>query len=206
MPMKPRHVQFIPCIAFLLLGAPPSLARPNEPYFPDLVFSEKRDNNNRFVEWYSKHLRAMDEPPLWKPAKQSRPLTVYRFLWLPAFHRPEAIRIVKDGDETILHLVQLDGKGGYEPGKVAVTKNVKLTQEQWDELSSRISKVRFWELPTDNWKTVIDGAAIVIEGVKDGKYHVIHANLGSEDQHDMFFKLIDTYEFAVNLSGFKNPE
>ncbi len=205
--LRPKQLRMILCMAILLLQWTSfSLARLDPPFFPNRVFSEQREEHERFNKWYSKHLRAMNEPPLWPLDEQNGPRSVYRFLWLPAFYQPEVVRVVHDGDEAILHLVQLDGKGGYEPGKVALTKNVKLSQEQWDELSRWLSQLDFWELPTDHWKTSFDGAAIVIEGVEDGKYHVVHANLASEDQQDAFFRIVRMHEFLVELCGLEDPE
>ena len=93
------------------------VAMADEPFFPDRIFGRDQEENDFVVEWYSKHLRAMKEPSLWKLAQNDRSAVVYRFLWLPTFDRPVSVRLVKSGESALLDAVELDGRGGYEPGK-----------------------------------------------------------------------------------------
>jgi hypothetical protein len=73
----------------------------------------------------------------------------------------------------ILHLVELDGAGGFDHGKVAVNKEVVLSPEQWEGLSASLSRARFWEMPTRDGPGGLDGEELVVEGVRRGAYHVV---------------------------------
>src|SRR5271166_4529571 len=86
------------------------VAQADEPFFPDLVFDTDREGNDFIVEWYSKHLKAMKEQSLWKLSQKDRSSTVYRFLWLPTFHHPVSVRLVRSSEGVILHAVSLDGR------------------------------------------------------------------------------------------------
>ena len=99
-------------------------------YFPPGAFAigdlpiGRGDISGKLAKWFSEHLRAMDEPSLWAMSRDDRHAVVYRFLWLPTWGRPVSVRIERLGDEATLSLVQLDGSGGYDPGEIAVDKDV----------------------------------------------------------------------------------
>jgi hypothetical protein len=88
-----RAVGLAVVIAYGLVASQPASA--DEPFFPDLVFDENKEDNDFTVDWYSKHLKVMKEPSLWRLSERDRSATVYRFLWLPTFHRPVSVRVVQ---------------------------------------------------------------------------------------------------------------
>jgi hypothetical protein len=162
-------------LATLLMGPAP----PGERYFPDGVFdSEDKEENDFLDTLYSAHLRAMGEPSLWALSRKDHAATVYRLLWVPSFHHRIAVRVVKSGGSYTAHAVELDGKGGLEPGKVLVKKAVKLTGDQWTRLLVYLERSRYWKMPTGVKMTLetgltLDGDNLVCEGVEGGKYHVV---------------------------------
>ena len=82
----------------------------------------------------------MREPSLWKLSHADLGATVYRFLWLPSFHHPACVRIVKTGGAATLRLVVLDGFGGYEPGSESrSTGRSRSAGCQWEELAHAAS-------------------------------------------------------------------
>ncbi len=126
------------------------------------------------VEWYSKHLKAMKEPSLWGLSRNAGGPESYRLLLLPSFTHPIAVRITKDGVGATLRAVVLTGKGGYEPGRVAIDRTLSLDAGQWAGLEKEIEAAEFWSLPTtvaDDSGT--DGEQYVVEGLKGGRYHVV---------------------------------
>jgi hypothetical protein len=161
------------------------------------VFDASRKNNDFVVEWYSKPLKAMKEPSLWQLSKTDRSATVYRFLWLPTFHRPVSVRLVRSSEGTILHAVLLDGRGGYEPGKIIVSKTVKISAKQWESFQRLLDKVQFWEMPSkDPGNFGKDGDQLILEGVRAGKYHIV--DRWSPDAGDDYTKLC---RYMLVLSG-----
>ncbi len=73
-------------------------------------------------------------------AERGRAQTVYRLLWLPSFHHPVCVRIERVGDGARLHARVLDGKGGYDPGTIAIDRTLTLTAEQWNQLERRLDE------------------------------------------------------------------
>ena len=124
-----------------------------------------------FVEWFSKNLRAMDEPSLLSGNAFDE---TYRFLWLRSFHRPIVVRVWRAGDKYSLAAKELDGAGGYPPGNVIVNKSRPLTLEEWITFMRLLEQACFWNLAPEDINTrPNDGAEWVVEGVKQGRYPVI---------------------------------
>jgi hypothetical protein len=127
--------------------------------------------------WLQMHLSAMEEPNIAMLAKKDRAATVYRFLWLPSFHNPISFRFVKTDKEVVLHAARLNGTGGAQPGRILARKTVRLNRAHWERIASHLEKAQFWTLPTIKrppfGETALDGDTLVVEGVKDGKYHVV---------------------------------
>ena len=88
-------------------------------------------------EWYSKHLKAMDESSLNSMAESDE---TYRFLWLRTFHHPIAIRVWRKGEERNMVFKELDGAGGYEPGKLIANRTRRLTTDEWDKFIKLIQQ------------------------------------------------------------------
>lgn len=126
--------------------------------------------------FYSKRLTDIGQP-LFCPESISDRAEWYRFMWVPTFEHPVFLRIdiEPDGTATLLSYVW-KGQGGYEWGKSA--RNLrKLTLEEESDLFATLSDIGFWGLPAqvENPPNVIvlDGTEWFIEGVRDGKCHVV---------------------------------
>src|SRR5262249_10845266 len=66
------------------------------------------------------------------------------------------------------------GAGGYAPGKLIQNDAWTLTKEQTDWFLELIEKNSFWKLPAkDETRMGCDGAQWIVEGVKNGKYHLV---------------------------------
>jgi len=101
----------------------------------------------------------------------------YRFIWVPTFAPPVFLRVDVDreGAATLLTYVW-NGQGGYKWGKTTRSVRKLTREEEWD-LFAALADIGFWGLPAavQNPPNVItlDGTEWVIEGVKDGKCHVV---------------------------------
>lgn len=142
-------------------------------YFPDNIFGEREDIDKFASEWYSSHLKALEEPSIYS-LKEGKNRRMYRFLWLRSFHRPIVVRIkiLEDGSG-ILIAKMTDGAGGYKPGKIVTSTKKKLAQKQVDTFLNLLANGNFWELAS--WERLIgmDGAAWIIEGLDNGNYHLV---------------------------------
>lgn len=143
-------------------------------YFPVRTFTKQEEPPDRddFVQrWYGKHLCAMAEGPMTGRKVDE----AYRFLWLRSFHHPISVRIETAAGKATLVAVELDGRGGYEPGAVERRKTRTLDTGEWRSLVAAVAGGGFWEMPTIDPKDEngLDGAEWIIEGYRSGTYHVV---------------------------------
>jgi hypothetical protein len=126
------------------------------------------------ADWCSTQLRALKEPSLFELAHDPRAQT-YRFLWLRTFHHPIAIRVDLKPDLTGTLTSKVgSGAGGYSPGSLIQNSSQALDQTQVRSLLALINRSNFWTAPNPvNDQTGTDGSHWIIEGVRNGKYHVI---------------------------------
>ena len=192
--MKTAEVRLSAVIA-LLLGSFPLMAHEQEPYFPDLVFHpEDKELNAITDEILSAQLKALKEPSLWKRSQTDRSATIYRFLWLGTGQHPACVRIARVGDVATLHVSRHDQHPGVlqeeDHPKLTVDREVKLTRTQWDDFVGRLEAAKFWAAPTDIVANggIADGDRLLIEGIKDGKYHIVdrHRLIAKKDYEPLF--------------------
>jgi hypothetical protein len=150
-----------------------SLKKYKNGYFPEKAFDDGwRGADGSFDDWYGKHLRAMKEPSLVDVKDPDS--EVYRFLWLRTFHHPISVRIVRTGYSFRLTSVELNGAGGYDPGRNLRTDNVEIFNDEWCQFTALLDKAQFWAEPTVNRElSGFDGSQWVFEGVNDGRYHIV---------------------------------
>jgi hypothetical protein len=156
------------CVSCGFSPAPPTR------FFPAMAFDEREDLSDFTERWYSKHLQAMAEPSLWALSRKDRVPSVYRLLWLPSFHHTVCVRMERSPEGAKLHAKVLDGMGGYEPGLVAIDRNLELTDEEWNGLEQGMEQAQFWAMPTrypDDGGC--DGDELIVEGIRGGTYHVV---------------------------------
>jgi hypothetical protein len=150
-------------------------ARPTSRFFPAGALSEREDLSEFVHDWYSQHLIAMGEDPLGPVALRDRDATIYRLLWLPSFHHPVCVRVERKGEEARLRATVLDGKGGYDPGQIAIERRFRVDAETWHQLERLLDEAKYWTLPTRLASDDVgcDGDQLVLEGVRRGNYHVV---------------------------------
>ncbi len=144
-----------------------------QPYFPRGSLGAYTDSFK--AEWYSTQLRALNEPSLLQ-LSQDKTRESYRFVWLRSFHHPVAVRVdVRPDGIGELTLKVGSGAGGYKPGETVQNLSRPLTLEESSMFLARLQKLDFWSLPSykNEERDGDDGAQWIIEGAKDGKYHVV---------------------------------
>ncbi len=129
------------------------------------------------LNWYSTQLSAMEEPVL----TDSLPTKIYRFTWLRSFNNPIVIGIENSNDSITLYWKVANGAGGYEPGEIVKNKCKKISTKEWQDISSEIDSVDFWNLSsTDSGLPGTDGAQWILEGKELGRYHMVDRWSGGE--------------------------
>jgi hypothetical protein len=155
-------------------------------YFP-LKRSKQELNDSLFLDmysnkWYSLLLKNCDEPVLYNYKGEGE---IYRFIWLRSFDFPVIVRLQKEGLNITVTTKVLKERYDEYPDEVEVNTSKTFNFFKWMNFKSGISTANFWNLdskdgsPQDN-----DGAMWILEGIKDGKYHVVerqsagHSNFG----------------------------
>lgn len=145
----------------------PSVAS-DEYYFPAGTFAVGSNPDDAFVrEWFSEQLRAMGEPSL----SCGTPGRVYRFTWLRSFHHPVAVRVTDFGGRGRLDVVELDGFGGYEPGKPLRRGSFVLGKKSMAQI--RAAMAAAWDLDATEPSSGRDGAEWIIELTDDSRHHAV---------------------------------
>jgi hypothetical protein len=120
----------------------------------------------------------MGEPSL---AAVGRDVEVYRFLHLPTWGRPVAVRIETRGStRTTLVARRLSGSGGYAPGTVEASATLTLSDAAWRDLRARVDTAGFFGLPTSDTAGQ-DGEQWIVEGVRGGTYHLVDRWMPRQD-------------------------
>lgn len=115
-------------------------------YVPDTGWSDKWAG--RFYErWYGKQLRAMGERPLALKRGTSRS---FRFLALPNRQGAFAFRVeFRSKGSALLRWVELDGYGGYAPGKILQEGRRDLRPAERRRLAEALAKAALSSRPRE---------------------------------------------------------
>jgi|ERR1041385_5885866 hypothetical protein len=121
----------------------------------------------------------------------------YRLIWIPTFHAPISTRIWRSGAKEFLATKQLDGRGGYGMGQLTFQNIRSLTDDEWNEFMRLLRQAGYWDLPSheDSLPTE-DGAAWIIEGVRNGRHHLVNRRAPSSEFREACI-------YLVKLSGLK---
>jgi hypothetical protein len=141
-------------------------------------------------------LSFLDEPPLFA-LRNNRSLQVYRFLWLPSFHRPISVRLTinADGSGSIVarsvdRHTGLLTKVPSDTEKLILDTTSAVDKAQVQDVLGQLQRLAFWAMPTEEDQAPpqtsetahqsptlrvvgLDGSQWILEGVRDGEYHVV---------------------------------
>jgi hypothetical protein len=163
-------------------------------YFPSGTFDQ---SSQSFMEkWYSGTLRSLEEPSLFA-LRNDQSHRVYRFLWLPSFHRPISVRLTinADGSGSIVTR-SVDSHAGLvrkpasDTGKLIRDTTISIAKVQTQDVLERLQRTAFWSMPTEEGQQLpqpsgassggpavplpgLDGSRWILEGVDGGEYHVV---------------------------------
>jgi hypothetical protein len=128
------------------------------------------------LEAFAEDLHAMGEPPL-APDELNPPDATFRLYWCRSFDKPTVVRIEPAADDTAtLRIVQLD-RAGNRGGIIVLDRRIGLSADDWQTFQSQMRSERFQRLPSVLWNSgIADGSAYVLEGVDQGRYHLVLAN------------------------------
>jgi hypothetical protein len=156
------------CFPGLSVRVPKSDAQTQ--FFAPAALSESAGSARFLNGWYSRQLEAMNERPL--AALQSEDES-YRFLWLRTFHKPVAIHVWRAGERHFIIVKRLNGRGGDDPGGFDLYWAHSLSADEWNAFMLHLEHAEYWLMPTEEERMLFDGAQWIMEGYREGRYHVV---------------------------------
>ena len=177
-------------------------------YFPFGVFDTSTHSSKD--TWYAYTLSLLEEPPLFA-LRDNKSLQVYRFLWLPSFHRPISVRLTvnPDGSGSIVTR-SVDSHTGMltkvvsDTGKLVLDITSEVDRAQVQDVLEQLQRLAFWTMPTEEAQAAsqtsgttshgphiaieVDGSQWILEGFRDGKYHVVDRWSPKENSYSQFCK------------------
>lgn len=142
-------------------------------------------------EWYSEELFALDEEALYHSEAE-----IYRFSYFPAFSNPIVVRIkIKDDGTSEINYKVGNGNANAHSGGILKSETAELNKNETQEFIDLLSTNVYWNLPKDIERLGLDGYEVVIEGVKNGEYHIVNRWVPEKDNpvyniQKYFFTLI----------------
>lgn len=140
-------------------------------FFPPNTLSDDSDRHAFRVSWYVPHLLSMQEGPL-HPQVAERPV-IYRLLFLPTFDCPVVVRLTEGDGVWRAVCKRSDGRGGYDPGPLISENERDLSPAEARRFVRLLDEAAFWEMPSFEKSAGLDGSQAVLEGVREGRYHVV---------------------------------
>lgn len=156
----------------VILGLIMASALGDDGYFPIKKKAGDEGIDGFDARWFGTALQSMSEPKLPSLTKDPN-VVVYRILILPNYGNPMALRVTKHEIIYRVSARRLDGRGGYDAGKLVESKEVELSANDSKTLEVLIRNLNFFQMTTDDDVMMLDGDEWVLEGVSQGKYHLI---------------------------------
>lgn len=170
-------------------------------YFPKSGVTKRYETRPGYISnfcnvWYSQVLNSCSEPVLFNYKGEEE---IYRFSWFRSFHSPVVIRIQKKGFS--FHFSAKVLQEGYEdvPDEVIDSTERFMNFFEWHVFKEKLGKAGFWQLPVeDTEEQGMDGAQWVMEGIQNGKYHVVERwSAGSSNFGDACRYLIAISDLGI---------
>ena len=149
-----------------------ALAYAADSYFPIKTKAGAEGVTEFESKWYGKSLERMSEPRLPKLVNDAN-VDIYRMMILPTWGNSIVVRVQRHGELYSLSARRLDGQAGYDPGKLVESNDIELGAGDSKTLSLLIRNLNFFQLATDDDLIGHDGEEWILEGVSQGKYHLV---------------------------------
>jgi hypothetical protein len=147
-------------------------------------------------DWFAGEWRAASESSFYEAAQcKTVPEFALRFSYIPSFDRPMFIRVQSDRNGLSLIAKELSGDGGYDPGTLARSKKIRLTDKQASELKEMLISESLFEEPPATCEQGFDGSEWIFEMVDKDEYRMVKRwSPASGPAHDLG-------QLLIRLSG-----
>ena len=141
-------------------------------FFPPKSLDGSPDFDHFQHNYYSVHLLAMQEQPLYPPAADQP--EVYRLLYLLCWDSPVLVHFFLIGNAWRVVCKRTNGFSEFPFGGQLTDEDRRdLASGEAARFLSLLDGAAFWDMPSCNRDHGFDGAHAVLEGVKGGRYHVV---------------------------------
>jgi hypothetical protein len=148
-------------------------------------------------DWYPRQWQAAKEASFYRLSEQKRPPAfALRFSYIPSFQPSIFIRVDKEGNDYRLIAKQMNGAGGYDPGTIARSMEMRLSKPQAAELERLLANGKFFDQPPVDCIQGFDGDKWIFELASKTGYKMVKR--WSPDKG----AALDLGEYLVELSGF----
>jgi hypothetical protein len=169
-------------------------------YFPPNNYTGKtKDDSLHLGEytniWYSLILKNCEEPVLYNYKGSEE---IYRFTWLRSFNFPVVFRFQKQGFNFILTTKVLRERYDEYPDELETNDAVSVSFFKWYRFKGKLAEADFWKLDlNDKTARPNDGSVWIVEGVKDGKYHMVERWAPGPDLHKACLYLLSISNLKI---------
>jgi len=167
-------------------------------YFPPHTFTGRGADFQLY--WYSRDMYLLGEKPLWPPASSDE--RVFRFTYLSAFTGPTVVTLtLQAGGTGNIAIKQLNPTSA---GKLPLDETAVVSQNGITEFLARLDQAHFWDMPVESSFRGLDGAEWILEGVQDGKYHMVTRWCAGDDKDGDGKPFADAVRKLFELAGHKH--
>ncbi|MEH6759444.1 MAG: hypothetical protein V7676_18375 [Parasphingorhabdus sp.] len=126
-------------------------------------------------EWYPKQWLAASEGSYYDLAQcDTLPEFSLRFSYIPSFDPSVFIRIEAEGEGLKLIAKELTGAGGYDPGRLGRSKELRLTDQQAERLQKLLDAEALFQMPSKTCEMGFDGSQWIFEMVDKDGYKMVN--------------------------------
>jgi len=167
--------------------------------------THSRISKQRKKFWENELLPRFKESPL--EISSSEIEETYRFVLLPTFDAPIAIRVWRSGNKYFMTTKKTNGEGGFgmnKFGTLSYEKTRPLTKEEWDGFLTLLDEAMFWDMLLDdkNDLPVEDGASWIMEGYSNQNYHSIDRITPNKEFGKICIYLLKLSSFEADYKGY----
>lgn len=151
-------------------------------------------------DWYPRQWKAAREPSFYRLSTDGvTPDFAFRFSYIPTFTPSIYVRIHKVDNGYSLIAKKMSGAGGYEPGEISQSKEVRLSPDQASELERRLADGKFFDQAPATCDIGFDGSEWIFETVdKNGYKFLKRWSPESGTAHDLGLYLLGLSGFGID--------
>lgn len=99
--------------------------------------------------------------------------TMYRFLYLPAFHNRVMVKIyISEDNKKIIEAKEAD----IHSSKIVQKVSRNISDDEWNLFMQYVEKAKYWDVSTESAMNegILDGSFWFLEGFSEGKHHLVY--------------------------------